>query len=162
MAWKVSRQSEKCLNDLRSFRIIWKVSGQPGEFLDCLERFLIIWIFSRLQFLYSSFAKTIYALYLSPRKTIYTLFFAKTIYALGLESFCALNFAIWKVQTFWASENASLVTKNWHRLVCTCTLLRTQKNKIFLQFCSIKNIFNYLIEIKYDMQIIIQNMYINL
>ena len=49
--------------------------------------------------------KMIYALYLS-RKIIYTLFVAKTIYAVLLESFCALNFAIWKVQTFWASERA--------------------------------------------------------
>ena len=38
------------------------------------------------------------------RKTIYAYFFvAKMIYALSSENFCALKFAIWKVQTFWAS-----------------------------------------------------------
>ena len=35
-------------------------------------------------------------------KTIYP-HFAKKIYALCPESFCALKFAIWKVQTLWAS-----------------------------------------------------------
>ena len=40
-------------------------------------------------------------------KTIYALYWSrKTIYALRLESFCVLNSAIWKVQTFWASERA--------------------------------------------------------
>ena len=59
----------------------------------------------KLQFYVLFCRKMIYALYLS-RKIIYTLFVAKTIYAVLLESFCALNFAIWKVQTFWASERA--------------------------------------------------------
>ena len=44
----------------------------------------------------------IYTLYLSQKR--FTHFFvAKTIYTLRPESFCALNFAIRKVQTFWAS-----------------------------------------------------------
>ena len=39
------------------------------------------------------------------RGTIYALYWSrKTIYALRPESFCASNFAIQKVQTFWASE----------------------------------------------------------
>ena len=37
------------------------------------------------------------------KNNLRTFFVAKTIYALRPESFCALNFAIWKVQTFWAS-----------------------------------------------------------
>ena len=41
-------------------------------------------------------------LFVAAKNDLHT-FFPKTIYALGLESFCALNFAIWKVQTFWAS-----------------------------------------------------------
>ena len=37
-------------------------------------------------------------------ETIYAPYWSrKTIYALRPESFCALNFAIRKVQTFWAS-----------------------------------------------------------
>ena len=37
------------------------------------------------------------------KNDLHTFFVAKTIYALLPESFCALNFAIRKVQTFWAS-----------------------------------------------------------
>ena len=56
--------------------------------------------------------KTIYALFLSRKRFTHFIccekrfrhfFVAKTIYALRLESFCALNFAIRKVKTFWAS-----------------------------------------------------------
>ena len=46
----------------------------------------------------------IYALYLSQKNDLRTFFVGKTIYALRPESFCALNFAIWKIQTFWASD----------------------------------------------------------
>ena len=41
-----------------------------------------------------------------------TFFVAKTIYTLRLESFCALNFAIRKVQTFWASARTSQILFN--------------------------------------------------
>ena len=46
-------------------------------------------------------ARMIYALFC--RENDLRTFFAKTIYALCTESFCALKFAIRKVQTFWAS-----------------------------------------------------------
>ena len=45
-------------------------------------------------------------------KTIYAFFCRKTIYALRPESFCALKFAIRKVQTFWASAHRLLFVSN--------------------------------------------------
>ena len=53
--------------------------------------------------------KRIYARFFIA-KTIYAFFFvAKMIYALRPESFCALEVAIRKVQTFWASGQFNMV-----------------------------------------------------
>ena len=38
--------------------------------------------------------------FICREKRLTHFFVAKTIYALRLESFCVLNFAIWKVHTF--------------------------------------------------------------
>ena len=47
---------------------------------------------------------------------LHVFFVAKTIYALRPESFCALEVAIRKVETFWASGNPSFAFKGkWIR-----------------------------------------------
>ena len=63
-------------------------------------------------------AKTIYA-HSFVTKTIYALFCHKTI---RLESFCALNFAIRKVQTFWASAGDYVHSKVFDIVDVSCQL----------------------------------------
>ena len=52
--------------------------------------------------MYFFVAKTIYELYLL-QKTFYAFFVVQAIHVFRPESFRALNFAIRKVRTFWAS-----------------------------------------------------------
>ena len=72
---------------------------------------LVGWLFVVARGLYFARHLFTFCMYLSfthficRQKPSMHFFVAKTIYALRAESFCALNLAIRKVQTFWASAN---------------------------------------------------------
>ena len=68
-----------------------------------------------------------------------TFFVAKTINALCPESFCMLNFAVWKVQTFWASWGGGSFPNNlnqilgWSRMSSSWfTFLSNQSNILYV------------------------------